>query len=387
MSAWWVIAKKELATFFRDRRALLNQVLLPVLLMPLFMFAPTLLVEQLSQGAVQKVQKIAVAGLPQAVTRALAAARLQLVPEPDPATAVREGRADAGLVFVSGSYRVYARVSQDGLKAQVVVDKVRQVLEAQKREMVARTLRQAGLDPSVLEPFAVSVEDVSPPSAKGVGFLAFLVPMFLLIFVMNGSLPVVLDVTAGEKEKGTLEALLVTPVGLPSVLFGKMFAALVAAVMSTASGVAGLILGARLAAGLDSGGLQAAGFSLSLTPGMLLAVLVTGVLFAAFAVSLQLMFGIFARSYKEAQGYMSVLYLLLVLPAAMLGFVSGFVEVGPGLLAIPVVGPFFFIDQVLRAKADLLGYAVTWGSSALYALAALFLAYLSFSREEVVFRN
>lgn len=387
MSAWWVIAKKELATFFRDRRALFNQVLLPVLLMPLFMFAPTLLVEQLSQGAVQKVQKIAVAGLPEAVTRALAAARLQLVTESDPAAAVREGRADAGLAFVSGSYRVYARVSQDGLKAQVVVEKVRQVLEVVKREEVAGTLRRAGLDPSVLEPFSISVEDVSPPSAKGVGFLAFLVPMFLLIFVMNGSLPVVLDVTAGEKEKGTLEALLVTPVGLPAVLFGKMFAALVAAVMSTVSGVAGLILGARVAAGLDSEGLQAAGFSLSLTPGMLLALLVTGVLFAAFAVSLQLMFGIFARSYKEAQGYMSVLYLLLVLPAAMLGFVSGFVEVGPGLLAVPVVGPFFFIDQVLRAKADFLGYLVTWGSSALYAMVALFLAYLSFRREEVVFRN
>jgi len=380
---------KELLSFFRDRRAVLNQIVLPVVLMPLFMFGPTYLVERLSTQAATEAHRVAVRNMPLGLKEELARVGLLAIPDPDPEAAVREGRADAGIVFFEGRVTVYLALAQGGMKAEVLKGRIEHALGRYKSSLVEARLLEAGLDPRVLEPFQLEFVDVSPPEAREAGFFGFLVPMMLLMFILTGAMPVVSDATAGEKERGTLEVLLAVPAPTGAILLGKAGAAMVAAVLSTASGVGGLVLGGWLlqtrSAALPDGGAET--FSFRLGAEALFASLVTGVLFAAFAVGVMIFLGMLAKTYREAQTYMGFLYMVLVLPAVLLGMASSFLEPNPLLYLIPVAGPMMLLDGVLRAKASLLAYVLAWGSTLFYAAAALFLAALAFKREEVVFRN
>ena len=382
---------KELLSFFRDRRTVFNQIVFPLLLMPVFMFGPAYLVARLSSQAAAEVQRVAVAGAPNELLRELERAGLRPLPDPDPQGAVREGRADAGLRYRRGRVEVYLALAQGGMKAEVLKGRIDRALERYRAALVARRLRAAGLDESVLRPFRVAYTDVSPPQAQGAGELGFLVPMMLLMFVLTGAMPVVNDATAGEKERGTLEVLLAVPASPVALLLGKAGAAMVAALISTASGVGGLLLGGWLLLryggdlALEGGG--GPGLAFHLGPQVLAVALVTGVLFAAFAVGVMTLLGIFAKGYREAQTYMGFLYMVLVLPALLMGMASSFLEPGPLYYLIPVAGPMMLLDAVLRAKADLAAYLLAWGSTLAYAAGALALAAWAFGREEVVYRN
>ncbi|HFB38831.1 MAG TPA: ABC transporter permease, partial [Oceanithermus sp.] len=137
---------KELLSFVRDRRALLNQVVLPLVLMPLFMFGPSYLVERLSSQAAAEAQRVAVRGAPEALEQALKEVGLVVVPEPEPEAAVREGRADAGLVYEEGRVAVYLALAQGGMKAEVLKGRIEHALGRYKAALVEARLRAAGLD-------------------------------------------------------------------------------------------------------------------------------------------------------------------------------------------------------------------------------------------------
>ena len=379
---------KELLSFLRDRRAVFNQIVLPLILMPLFVFGPSYLMVGLSREAAKEAERVAVANAPEGLLRALEAVGLEPVSDPDPEGAVRKGRADAGLVYEEGRVALYLALAQGGMKAEVLKGRIERALERYKAELVAARLRAAGLDPAVLRPFSLRLVDVSPPEARQAGGLGFLVPMMLLMFILTGAMPVVAEATAGEKERGTLEVLLAVPAPAGAILLGKAGAAMVAALLSTLSGVCGLMVGAGLlAARANLPSVHGAALSLHLGAEALWAFLVTGVLFAAFAVGAMVLLGIFAKSYREAQTYMGFLYLVLVLPAVFLGMASSFLEARPLFYLIPVAGPMLLLDAVLRAKAGLVAYLLAWGSTLFYAAFLLFLASVAFRREEVVFRN
>ena len=151
MEAVLRLFRKELIQVFRDRKLLFSTLVLPVLLMPVFMFGPSLFLSRLLQGAAERVQEVAVAGLPEEALKALEAARLKPVPVPDPEEAVREGRFPAGVVFREGAYRVFGRLASGLGESQVVVEKVKGALQALKEAQVAealvRTMLESGLLP------------------------------------------------------------------------------------------------------------------------------------------------------------------------------------------------------------------------------------------------
>ncbi|WP_278359247.1 ABC transporter permease, partial [Thermus thermophilus] len=332
MEAVLRLFRKELIQVFRDRKLLFSTLVLPVLLMPVFMFGPSLFLSRLLQGAAERVQEVAVAGLPEEALKALEAARLKPVPVPDPEEAVREGRFPAGVVFREGAYRVFGRLASGLGESQVVVEKVKGALQALKEAQVAEALVRAGLPKEILSPFAVEVVDASPPKEKAGGLLGFLLPFFLVVFVLSGGQVVAVDATAGEKEKGTLEALLAAPVPLVQVALGKTLATVAMALLSGVAGLLGLALGgawsARFGGGVltERGETLALGGQVSLDGGSFLALFLTAFLLALFMGAVMVALGLYARSFKEAQSYMAPLQLLFLLPLLFLQF-RGFLEI------------------------------------------------------------
>nr|WP_019551280.1 hypothetical protein [Thermus scotoductus] len=124
---------KELVQVFRDRKLVFSTLILPVLLMPIFMFGPSLVLQRLLQGAQERKQEVAVLNLPEEALRALEQAGLSPKAHPDPEGAVREGKYPVGVRYEQGVYRVYGRLAGGLTEGQVAVSKVQGALQALKQ--------------------------------------------------------------------------------------------------------------------------------------------------------------------------------------------------------------------------------------------------------------
>ncbi|WP_038058677.1 ABC transporter permease [Thermus amyloliquefaciens] len=383
---------KELVQVFRDRKLVFSTLVLPVLLMPVFMFGPSLVLNRLVQGAQEKQQEVAVLGLSEEALSALQAANLLPKPHPDPEQAVRAGEYPVGVRWEGGTYQVYGRLSGGFTEGQVAVGKVQGALQALKEAKVAAELARRGVSQEVLHPFRVEVVDASPEREKAGGLLGFLLPFFLVVFVLSGGQVVAVDATAGEKEKGTLEALLMAPVPLLHLALGKTLATVAMALLSGVSGLLGLALGGALAARLSGGLLTETGQTLELggrivlDGGSFLALFLSAFLLALFMGAVMVSLGLYARSFKEAQSYMAPLQLVALLPLLFLQF-RGFFEPQAWHHLVPLFNVALLMDALLKGSATPLQAGLTWGSSLVYAMAALLYAVRVFAREEVVFRN
>lgn len=380
---------KEMLSVLRERRVLFTTLVLPILLMPLLMYGPLLFFGNAARQTQAKVQKVGVQGVPPAAIEALRAARLDPVPTATPEADVREQRFQAAVRLRGGTFTVYGRLS-GATQSSLVVSKVETALRNYKDDLVARALQAKGLSTKVLEPVRIITQDASRVQERAAGIFAFLIPYFLVIFILNGGQAVAIDSTAGEKEKGTLEALLAAPVPLAQIVVGKALATLTVALAAALAGVTGILLGGTVVRGLFAGLLQGQnanlGGGLSLEPWAYGALLVTSVLFAALMVSVQLSLGVYARSFKEAQSYMAPLLLVFIVPLLLLQF-SDFLTQQPWFYLIPAFNVMLLLDGLVKGSAQSWQVSLTWVSTLAYAWLALGLAVRSFRREDVVFRN
>jgi sodium transport system permease protein len=215
------------------------------------------------------------------------------------------------------------------------------------------------------------------------------------VFIQAGGMPVAVDATAGEKEKGTLEALLAAPVPLVQILLGKGLAVFVMSLLSTFAAIAGLLLGGGVLRNFFAEQLQAVqdgensvqlGGALALDPLGYLSIALTAVLFALLVIAIMISLGLYARTFKEAQSYMSPLMLVMIVPILFLQF-SDFLQLQDWYFALPFVGVVLALDSIVKGAATAAQLGTTWASTLLYAGLALYLAYRNFQREDVVFRN
>lgn len=391
-----IIARKELLSVVRDRGAFLAALLVPLLVMPLAMFGPLLLLGRVAQSTQQGVQKVGVVGVPEPVLLELKKARLEPVPVSDQLLAVRDNQVQAALVFQDGTFTLYGRLSRgNASQGALVVDKVEKALGVYKDQLVEQRLAARGIGTEVLEPFRVEIVDASNPQEQAAGILAFLIPYLLVVFILSGGMSVAVDATAGEKEKGTLEALLAAPVPLLPVLLGKGLAVLVMALLTGLSAFMGLLLSGTVVRSyfasqiesLQRGGTQfQLGGTLLLQPLDYLAVALTVLVFAFFIIALMISLGIYARTYKEAQNYMSPLTLIMLVPLLLLQFTE-FLKLQPWHFALPLINCPLALNEIIKGAATPTQVGITLASTLLYAGLALYLAYRNFQREDVVFRN
>ncbi|MBO1436535.1 ABC transporter permease [Meiothermus sp. CFH 77666] len=390
-----MIARKELLSVVRERRVLFTTLVLPILIMPLLMFGPILLFGSAARQTQENVQKVGVVGVPAAVLEQLRKARVEPVEIPNPQEAVQNREVEAALVFENGTYTLYGRLSGGATQSALVVEKVQGALRTYKDQLVAERLRARGIGTEVLEPFRLETKDASREQERAAGLFAFLIPYFLVVFIQMGGMPVAVDATAGEKEKGTLEALLAAPVPLIQILLGKGLAVFVMSLLSTLAAITGLLLGGAVFRNLFAAQLRAVqdgeraaqlGGALALDPLGYLSMLLTAVLFALLIIAIMISLGLYARSFKEAQSYMSPLMLVMIIPILFLQF-SDFLKLQDWYFALPFVNVVLALDALVKGSATATQLVITWLSTLLFAGMALYLAYRNFQREDVVFRN
>lgn len=208
--------------------------------------------------------------------------------------------------------------------------------------------------------------------------IASLIPLILILMTMTGAVYPAIDLTAGERERGTLEALMAAPVPRLGLLIAKYLAVLCVALLTAVVNLTAMTITLK-ASGLGKVLLGPQGLPVS----TIFAVLGLLLLFAAFFSAVMLTITSFARSFKEAQAYL--------IPLVLLALAPGFLSLLPGLklegiLAItPLANIVLLARDLLQNRADPIAAATAVITTALYAIAALAFAAKIFGSDAVLY--
>jgi sodium transport system permease protein len=221
------------------------------------------------------------------------------------------------------------------------VQRVRNLLQRYSTEIGSLRLVGRGISPAIAT--AIQIEDVEVSSAqqRAAMILGF-IPLFVVFAAFTGGMQVAMDSTAGERERGSLEPLLVNPVARDAIVGGKWLA-------TSVSAMAGCAVTAILCLSVMSFvPLQDVGMRVRFGAPEVWQLLSVVLPFCPFAAAVQIYFATFARSFKEAQGYMGYLMMLpmFVGVAATVYPVNG----QPWMFPIPLFGQFVLMEDILGGK-------------------------------------
>ena len=404
----WHLAKKEILSTWRDRRALISNILIPLLLMPAMMLGLPYLLGGIFEGQAVNMTPVAVNGsqhLPDGLRTLLDASLVELTEVEDVEQAVRDTDAQAGLVVPEGfteqvtagevpRLSLYTMVGN--MQSDLALSKLQGSLNIYRQQLTRESLIEAGVDPGVLEPITFEILDASTEQQRSSGFLGWMIPFFIAMWALMGGQMVAIDATAGEKERGTMESLLVSPINRFEVVMGKWLSTMIFGLFASIAAITGYLVGAAImrnvGPGSDGDGAAVDSFAavmggtMTLSPQVLFELLISAVLLTGFLAALIITISMFARSFKEAQSYLGPLSFLLVIPAISLQF-RDFFDLGMAQYLIPVLNALIVMFDSIRGATDPLGLTLAWVSMALYTLVLLTIAHRNFKREDVIFRT
>ena len=268
--------------------------------------------------------------------------------------------------------------------ATIAAARVRDFLEAYLKETMRDKLDSLGLDYDELSaPLKMRVEDVTSSESLGRMILSRLLPYFMVLAILTGAMNLGAEITAGEKERGTIATLLVSQLSRTEIVLGKFLTILTVSLVSSLLSAVGLLIGIRFfGAGLAPVGTQAT-FSLGLSAfGWMLAVLLP---LAVILAALVMIVGSFARSQKEASTYLMPIYMVIIL-VAMISMTGGITFSGARFL-IPVANALYALQEIILGDLKTIHFVYTLAANVGFGGALIVASIRLFRREAVLFRS
>jgi len=395
-----VIFRKELRDTLRDRRTLMSMIVMPLILMPLLILGIGSFSENQMRQSQEKEIRLGIAGAaaaPDLLSFFEGQDKLQVIPlEGDAREAVRQGEVDLAVLIPSnwaeelaGQIPVSLSVLFNSTRtdSSVQLERITAAVNSYDRRLVESRLKEKGIEPSLLATPQLTPEDVATARERGGFFLGFLLPVFLVMWAVVGGMYTAIDVSAGEKERKTLEALLATPVSRLEIVVGKLLAVALTAISAIALALFSLYMAvAQLGAGMFAPSSVSGAVNLRVEPAGVLVMFAAGALLALMFAALMLAVCIFAKGYREAQSYLTPLYLLAILPVVLVNLIPNMEPVA-ALFLVPAVNAVLLFKEVLVGTLDPGHILLTLVSLAIYAVAAAAISARIYSREGVLFRS
>jgi sodium transport system permease protein len=301
------------------------------------------------------------------------------MPVADPAAAAKK-QVDIGIAFKPGEADVYYDPSRQS--AQIAQNRLETVLGQYSAAQAAAALQNRGVDPGILTPIhLVSHPLSSPVQAASNAFLSFFLPYILITMIITGGFSAALDSTAGERERKTLESLLLTPAPRSRVLLGKIAAVTTISLVAAVAAIVSMFVAlARISLPGGSGHIT---LSVVAVPVMVwVAVLIA---FSFSAVTLAL--GTLAKTFRQGQAYVTPLYFITIFPASIILFIPDF---NPGIAyyLIPILNAVLVLrDAIVHNSVDWTTLAVTTASLLATGALSWYAALRLFTREALLTRS
>ncbi|NNK99490.1 MAG: ABC transporter permease [Xanthomonadales bacterium] len=385
------VYKKEVRENLRDRRSLFNSVLLGPILFPILFIGLAYFAGSKQQESAEKVLEVPVVGAEHAPNLVMFLKQqgmvVQSAPE-DPEAAVKTQQVQViiripeqfGEQWRNGEPAVVEVIADPSRReSNIPMQRVKGLLHAYGAQIGQLRLQLRGVSPTIRSAVMIKDVDLSTPQSRGM-LVMIMLPYVLMITAFTGGMHLAIDTTAGEKERKSLEPLLINPVPRWQIMLGKMLATATYAFTSLFL----TLLAFRFAFPLLPTG--AIGVDLELGAeaigGILLAVAPVVILAAAMLTTLAAL----AKSLREAQSYMGLVFMIPMIPSLI--FMVNPMKPETWMMAIPMFSQNLLIGEFVRGESvSTLWLVMSIGSTLLIGLAFAAVAATLFNRPRIVFAN
>lgn len=385
------VCRKEVIENSRDRRTLFSTLLFGPLFGPaLFAIMINVIISQALSG-VEKDITLPIVGQEHApnlvdfLRRRGVEASADLESLEEATAAVREGEHEIVLVIspefpanfrAGGDARVTLVFDPSQTRLNLSTRRVRGLLNAYSRQLAFMRLQARGISPLLLRPITIDEFDLSTATGRSALLLGMLTYLLLFATLMGG-FHLAIDSTAGERERGSLEPLLTTPVARADLLLGKMAATMCYMMLSLTLTVAGFTVALYFAP------LEQMGMSSNFGPLVALKIILILAPFVPLGAALMTLVASFTKSYKEAQTYLGLVLLVPTLPLIIATFLNTRPDLS--LMWIPSLSQHLLIIELIKAEPLNLGYlGVSTTSTLLFGALLAWLAIRLYDRERLL---
>jgi len=381
-----VLLFKEIKEILRDRRAIISMILIPLIAIPLIFLA----VSYFTASSVSRIENsphpVALRpGLPlSGLDSLLSRAGLSPFPSDSPRKAVENKEADLGIwwerlddgTFV---FTIYHDASDEA--SGYSLGKAKEALDSLKEMTLRSNMEALGAPVWLWRPLSVKEENVAPPQRMAGYIMGILLGYLMVLLVFTGGMYPAMDLVAGERERHTIEILLSAPVPRRIIVAAKISAVALSSLVTgllnlTSYGLCFTFIGNAfpdLASLLSQMPMSLRGF---------LALLLSVVPLALMAASVEVALASYAKSYREAQTYLTPLSLIVIFPA-MASMLPGSQLTPLGAL-VPVYNTAMTIKGALMGSLEPWPFILSLAANSVYAASATLLAAKAFGREGIL---
>jgi sodium transport system permease protein len=386
-----VIFRKEMLDVLRDRRTLIAMLGVPILLYPLLF----VVMSQVAMLEMQRVEdtpsRVAVVSDPGRIVEEWLqnSPKLNVRESADPDEELRRGQLDA--IVRAGNDPKTAIDSDKTIRLTVQYDstvsasrqtlrRIEDAIDKARNEVLDQRIAKIQVDKEFITPIEMKQKDSAPPQRVAGTILGAILPIIMVVMLGLGAFYPAIDLTAGEKERGTFETLLSAPVSTHEIVWGK-FATVFC--LSMATGV--LNLGSMLVTfslQLVQWREQFVKLEISFSASNIAVVFLTMVPLALFISAVMMSLAVCSRSFREAQNLVTPFFIVLLMPAAFASIPD--TKLTATSQFFPIANVTLLFKQLLIEDVRLDSVFVVLISTTLYAFAALIFASWLFQREDIV---
>jgi len=394
-----IVYRKELTEALRDRRTLISSILIPLLLFPVLAVGIAYTAAELIGEASREPSRIMVLGgadSPAIVDGLRQVKNLRVIPATDNYVDLISNKKIRAAVDIPPGFQaaidrgerpdVKIYVFSGDLKSAFGATRIEKFFAEYRDAAVRRRLAAQQLPETLMKPFDIHQQNVVSAEKVAGETYGGLIPYLAILMCMTGAMYPAMDLTAGEKERGTMETILSSPIKRTHLVFGKFLLVLTASLATATLSV--ISMGASFAILARLTPVEGAAESFPVMPmhaqtivAVFAMALPVAVLFSAVLITISL----FARSFKEAQSYLTPMTFIVLIPAV--AAVLPGLELTPKLALIPILNVSLLCKELVTGTYHWNYIALIFLSTCLYAGAALFLAVKMFQRESVLFSS
>ena len=396
----WLVFKKEIKELLRDRKTLFFMIALPLLIFPLIIGIVGFVSKQAIDKAETQVLNYALIGgqyAPDIVKELQQPEKFSLVEikvNADYTSIIRNETVDFVLeipenysndVLKNGQANVKLYFNDAGLN--LVYRRVNEIVKSQSELFQQSAFTSLGLDAAeqsaLIEPLVLEKVNTADDRENWGEKIGGMLPYLLFLICLSGAMAPATDIGAGEKERGTLETLLISPIDRNKIVMGKFLTIAFAGTMTALITVLSMVIwGLVLSQGMAIKFVADFMAQIAILDFLLIFLMLVPVVAIFSAVLLSI--SIYAKSFKEAQSYMGPMTILVVVPI-MLALLPG-VELKGGWAWVPVTNVSLAMKELVKGTMDYYQLFAIFGSTVIIAGALFAFCVYWFNQEKVLFR-
>lgn len=390
-----VIFKKEMIDILRDKKTLFMGIILPIILYPVLMIVMTQILSSSMNSISSKDINIAFSKEPSSSLISIidnyddeTDSKINIIESQSYIKELEDGRLDAYLEIDENNnienYYVYINSSKEN--SSTVSIKLEEILNTYKLSLTERELNNNGLDVNkILEPIVFETRDVAKTEEIAGFFLGQVLPIILIIGVLLGAIYPAIDSMAGEKERGTLETLFTLPISNLELVMGKYMAVSFCAIVTAVLNILSILLTISylFLSGSIVEGLEISKFNINELILPIIITLLCVCLFAMVISAVSMCVCSFAKSFKDAQNYITPVMFLVLIPSYVSMIPN--MKLDSTTAIIPVVNISLLIKSVLSFNSNIGLIAMVFMSNFAFVILAVILLSKIFNSEEILF--